>query len=107
MSLPEAIESPHFDYTSFRVGGRIFATMPPDERHLHAFVEEEERQRALALHSDCVELLHWGKRVIGLRVGLHGAETALVTRLLVQAWARKAPKRTLPRLPEALAVHVR
>ena len=107
LSLPEAVEAPHFDYASFRVGGRIFATMPPDGRHLHAFVDEEERQRALALHPGCVEALHWGKRAIGVRVDLHEANAALATRLLVQAWARKAPRRVLPRLPEALARHVR
>ena len=106
LSLPEAVEAPHFDYASFRVGGRIFATMPPDGRHLHAFVDEKERQRALALHPACVEALHWGKRVLGLRVDLRQADTMLVTRLLVQAWARRAPRRVLPRLPEALARHV-
>lgn len=107
LSLPEAVEAPHFDYASFRVGGRIFATMPPDGRHLHAFVDEEERQRVLALHPDCVEALHWGRRVLGLRVELRGASAALVTRLLVRGWAQKAPKRTLPQLPEAMARHVR
>ena len=105
LSLPEAVEAPHFDYASFRVGGRIFATMPPDGRHLHAFVDEEERQRALALHPGVVEALHWGKRVLGLRVDLGQADAALATRLLVQAWVRKAPRRMLPRLPEALARH--
>ena len=105
LSLPEAVEAPHFDYASFRVGGRIFATMPPDGHHLHAFVDEEERQRALALHPACVEALHWGKRVLGLRVDLRQADAALVTRLLVRAWARKAPRRVLPQLPEALSRH--
>jgi len=106
LSLPDATEAPHFDYASFRVGGKIFATMPPDGRHLHAFVDEEERQRSLALHPDCVEALHWGRRVLGLRVDLHAADAALATRLLVRAWLRKAPRRLLPQLPEAMARHV-
>ena len=105
LSLPEAVEAPHFDYASFRVGGRIFATMPPDGRHLHVFVDEEERRRALALHPACAEALHWGKRVLGLRVDLRQADAMLVTRLLVRAWARRAPRRALPRLPKALARH--
>ncbi len=29
LSLPEAQEHPHFDRPSFRVRGRIFATLPP------------------------------------------------------------------------------
>lgn len=105
LSLPGAVEAPHFDYASFRVGGRIFATLPPDDRHLHAFVDETERQRALALHPGCVEALHWGRRVLGLRVDLRAVDTTLTTRLLVQAWSRKAPKRLLPTLQPALVRH--
>lgn len=106
LSLPEAIEAPHFDYTSFRVGGRIFATLPPDARHLHAFVDEEERQRTLALHPGHVQPLHWGKRVLGVRADLDATDTALATRLLARAWAAKAPRRLLPLLPQDLARHV-
>ncbi len=29
LALPQASEEPHFDFTSFRIGGKIFATMPP------------------------------------------------------------------------------
>jgi hypothetical protein len=29
LSLPEALEHPHFDRPSFRVRGKIFATLPP------------------------------------------------------------------------------
>ncbi len=39
VSLPEATEEPHFDLTSFRVKGKIFATVPPEEKHLHVFVD--------------------------------------------------------------------
>ena len=35
MSLPEVTEEPHFEYTSFRVKGKIFATAPPDGANLH------------------------------------------------------------------------
>ena len=31
LSLPDATEEPHFNYSSFRVRGKIFATVPPDE----------------------------------------------------------------------------
>jgi hypothetical protein len=29
LSMPEAVELPHFDRPSFRVRGKIFATLPP------------------------------------------------------------------------------
>jgi hypothetical protein len=95
LALPEATEAPHFQYLSFRVRGKIFATMLPAGEHLHIFVTDDERDRALALAPDCIEKLHWGERVVGLRVTLAKAPPALVGRLLSQAWARRAPKRLL------------
>ena len=97
LALPEALEAPHFDLASFRVRGKIFATMPPAGTHLHVFVGEEARAQALALHGHCVEKLPWGAKVVGLRVDLARAEAALVEALLRQAWTAKAPKALLPR----------
>jgi hypothetical protein len=92
LSLPETVEQPHFDYTSFRVRGKIFATAPPDGQHLHVFVGEEQRELALAVHSAFVEKLWWGGKVAGLRVDLARADGKVVNELVRQAWARKAPK---------------
>ena len=78
LSLPDAFEAPHFDYASFRVPAGIFATMPPDGAHLHAFVPEEVRAGTLAQHPDAVEKLWWGKSVLGLRVTLAAASPELV-----------------------------
>jgi hypothetical protein len=95
MALPSVSEAPHFNYSSFRVGGKIFATVPPEGEHLHVFVEEEQRQLAIALEPESMEKLLWGKRVVGLRVSLAKAKAPMVKRLLEQAWSRKAPKRLL------------
>jgi hypothetical protein len=92
LALPQATEAPHFDYTSFRIRGRIFATAPPDGLHLHVFVDDDERERSLELHEECVEKLWWGKKVVGLRVRLAAAPPAVVKQLLASAWKRKAPK---------------
>lgn len=92
LSLPEATEQPHFDYTSFRVRGKIFATAPPDAQHLHVFVDDEQRDFALAVHPACVEKLWWGDKVVGLRIDLARADAKVVDELLRQAWTRKAPK---------------
>jgi hypothetical protein len=93
LALPEAMEQPHFDYASFRVAGKIFATVPPDGRHLHVFLDESRRERALALHGAFVEKLWWGGKVVGVRVDLAAADAHVVDELVRQAWARKAPKR--------------
>jgi hypothetical protein len=92
LSLPEVAEQPHFDYTSFRIRGRIFATAPPAAHHAHIFVGEVEREAALALYPEFVETLYWGKKATGVRVDLKKAEPTAIETLLRQAWRRKAPK---------------
>lgn len=95
LALPETLEQPHFESTSFRVHGKIFATAPPDGTRLHVFVDEETRETALALEPDFLEKLFWGKRVCGLRVLLENAKPRVVASLLTQAWRAKAPRRLL------------
>ena len=95
LSLPESREEPHFNYSSFRVRGKIFVTVPPDEMHIHVFVDDAERERAIALHSEFLEKLFWGAKVCGLRISLMKASPSVVINLIRAAWARKAPKRLL------------
>jgi hypothetical protein len=92
LALPEVTEEPHFHLSSFRVKGKIFATVPPDEEHLHIFVGEQERELAIAVNPRACEKLWWGKQVAGLRVVLAKAKAADVKDLLQSAWRRKAPK---------------
>lgn len=99
MSLPEVTEEPHFEYTSFRVKGKIFATAPPDGANLHLFVADEDREQALVMEPEFIEKLLWGGKVRGLRVALPRAKRRVVARLLKKAWLRRAP--------EALAATVR
>ena len=95
LSLPEATEEPHFTYSSFRVGGKIFATVPPEETHMHVFVDDEQRDLMVSVGPETYEKLWWGKKVVGLRVRLARAKAADVEDLLRAAWRRKAPKRLL------------
>jgi len=93
LSLPEAREEPHLAMSSFRVGGRIFATVTADGKHLHAFVDESEVRASVADDPSALEELWWGKRLAGVRVTLSAADTAAVARLLTDSWRRKAPRR--------------
>ena len=93
LSLPKVTEEPHFDLSSFRVHGKIFATVTPDERHLHVFLDEEDRERAVAIDAANFEKLWWGKKVMGLRVHIKQADDKLIVELLRLAWRRRAPKR--------------
>ena len=92
LSLPEATEEPHFHFSSFRVRGKIFATVPPEERQLHIFVDDQELELAVATNPKANEKLWWGKRIAGLRVTLAAAKLADIKYLLQSAWQRKAPK---------------
>jgi hypothetical protein len=93
LSLPSTTEAPHHKYSSFRVGGKIFATVPPDGEHLHVFVDEVDREHSLAMSSRAYQKLFWGDAAVGLRVLLSEAKPAAVQRLLHCAWSRKASKR--------------
>jgi hypothetical protein len=99
LSLPEAAEVPHHDLSSFRVRGKIFATVPPDERHLHVFVDEQQRESVIAVEPAACEKLWWGAKVVGVRVVLAKASFALVSDLLYSAWRRKAPKHLVRSFP--------
>ena len=93
LSLPEAIEQPHFDSASFRVRGRIFATLPADGECAHIFVGEDDIHAAVAEQPSFCEELWWGKKLTGVRIRLSEADPVLVTELIIDAWRRKAPKR--------------
>jgi hypothetical protein len=93
LSLPEVTEEPHFQFSSFRVKGKIFVTVPPEGGLLHVFVDEAEREIMTAAQPMAFEKLWWGKKVVGLRVKLARAKARDVEELVHSAWQKKAPKR--------------
>jgi hypothetical protein len=101
LALPEVTEQPHFEYTSFRVNGKIFATAPPGGEHLHIFVPDEDREPVLLRQPDAFEKLLWGGKVRGLRVTLRKAKRAIVAALLRRAWMHKAPRALAEKLPDS------
>jgi hypothetical protein len=95
LALPETAEAPHHDMTSFRVAGKIFATVPPEGDRVHLFVDEAEVAAYCAEFPDAVEELWWGKKLSGCRVLLRKADRALLRELLTESWRRRAPKKVL------------
>ena len=95
LSLPEVTEEPHFQYTSFRVRGKIFATVPPQANFLHVFVGDREREIALALEPGFIDKLLWGGKVVGLRVDLSVVSPKVAKDLVMQAGESRAPKSLL------------
>jgi hypothetical protein len=101
LDLPETVEAPHHDMTSFRVAGKIFATMPPTGDRVHVFVDEDEVAAYCAEFPAAVEELWWGKRLSGCRILLRQADRALVRELLTESWRRRAPRKLLVAFDES------
>jgi hypothetical protein len=92
LSLPEATEQDHHGFPSFRVRGKIFATLPDDE-HLNVMLGAADVTLALAMARQICEEVWWGKRLAGVRVELPAADSKRVGALLRMAWEAKAPRR--------------
>jgi len=95
LALPETNEEPHFHLTSFRVKGKIFATMPQDGSFMNVFVDDTQREMMIAVDPKAYDNVIWGKKIAGLRVDVAKAKSKDLGALLRMAWERKAPKRLL------------
>jgi hypothetical protein len=89
LALPETTEEPHVEKSSFRVKGKIFATVPLGNRHLHVFVDPAEGEALVAEYPKAFEFIIWGKNVKSdwLRVTLSAADRTQVCELLEDALA--------------------
>jgi hypothetical protein len=99
LSLPEAVEQDHHGMRSFRVRGRIFATVPDDD-HLRIMVDEGEIRASVADDPAAFAEFWWGKRLSCVVVDLRRAPDDQVRELLTEAWRRRAPKRLVRALED-------
>ncbi len=90
LALPEATEQDHHGRASFRVRGKIFATVP-DAEHLNVMLSEEDIRAAVAEDPLACAEQWWGKRLPAVRVDLARVAEPMLTELLTDAWRRKAP----------------
>ena len=90
LALPEAVEQDHHGRPSFRVSGKIFATLWSDER-LNVMLDEGGILTAVEHAPAVCEQVWWGKRLAAVGVTLAGADRELVRELLTDAWEQKAP----------------
>jgi hypothetical protein len=94
LSLPEAVEQDHHGRPSFRVGGKIFATLWSDER-MNVMLDEGGILTAVEALPDVCEAVWWGRRLAAVGVALPQVEPERLRALLEDAWEGKAPKRLL------------
>jgi hypothetical protein len=94
LSLPEAVEQDHHGRPSFRVDGRIFATLWSEER-MNVMLDEGGILTAIdAVPEACAEV-RWGKRLAAVGVTLPRVDALFLRELLTDAWEQKAPRRLL------------
>jgi hypothetical protein len=94
LALPEAVEADHHGKPSFRVAGKIFATLWDDD-HMNVMLDEPGILTAVAALPEACAEVWWGKRLSAVRVTLGGVDGETLGALLADAWERRAPKRLL------------
>jgi hypothetical protein len=92
LALPEAVEQDHHGRPSFRVGGRIFATLW-DGAHLNVMVDDGGIRTAVQADPETFEEVWWGQRLAAVRVDLRRVDRDALAELLADAWERRAPAR--------------
>jgi hypothetical protein len=90
LSLPAAGEQDHHGRPSFRVGGKIFATLW-DNARMNVMLDEDGILTAVDQAPACCEPVLWGKRLAAVGVNLPRADGSYLRELLADAWEGKAP----------------
>ena len=93
-ALPGVVEQDHHGRPSFRVGGRIFATLW-DRGHMNVMLDEPGIRTVVQGNPGACQEFWWGKRLGAVQVDLARADEALARELLADAWEQKAPRRLL------------
>ncbi len=96
LELPGAIEGAHMGHPDFRVGGKIFATLGPDEAYGVVLLTPDVQADIVAAAPLAFAPVAggWGKRG-STRVELKPARRPEVRRALLEAWRIRAPKSLL------------
>ena len=94
LSLPQAVEKSHMKHPDFRVRGKIFATLGPDEAWGMVKLTPDQQQEFIRQQPKVFEPFNgaWGARGC-TKVRLEAATTDAVRPALVAAWRNTAPAR--------------
>jgi hypothetical protein len=93
LSLPETVEASHVGHPDFRVGGKIFATLTPDEERGMVKLTADQQSSFVKLEPKAFRPVNggWGRRG-ATNVLLDAAEELTVRQALIAAWRNTAPK---------------
>jgi hypothetical protein len=91
LALPQAVEQDHHGRPSFRVAGKIFATLW-DETTMNVMLDEPGILTAVQSRPEACAERWWGKRLAAVSVDLPQADATLVGELLTDAWEHKSAR---------------
>ena len=94
LDLPEAVEMDHHGFPSFRVGGKIFATLRHQPARLMVKLDPEDQRNLSHGHPEFISPVpgYWGRKGSTF-VDYVEVDEELLRSLLHLAWAEVAPKR--------------
>jgi hypothetical protein len=88
LALPGAVEQDHHGRPSFRVDGKIFATLW-DAEHMNVMLEEDGILTAVQDDPHTCAERWWGKRLAAVTVTLPRVASDALAELLADAWEGK------------------
>jgi GNAT superfamily N-acetyltransferase len=104
LALPHSEESSHMGQPDFRVGGKIFATLPAGRGLAMAKLAPEQQEMLCAAEPGIFTPVPggWGRRG-ATRIRLRAADEAALRSALLMAWRNVAPKKLVAELDGARA----
>jgi hypothetical protein len=101
LSLPEATEASHMNHPDFRVRGKIFATLGPEEAWGMVKLTPEQQGVFVRTEPKVFEPLKgaWGRQGCTY-VQLEAATEPSVRQALIAAWRNTAPKKLAAQFEE-------
>lgn len=91
LSMPGAVEQDHHGRPSFRVRGKIFATLWSDLQ-MNVMLDEGGILTAVGDAPDTYAEVRWGKRLAAVGVSLSAVDESFLRTLVADAWEEKAPR---------------
>jgi hypothetical protein len=89
LALDGAIEQDHHGRPSFRIAGKIFATLW-DDQQMNVMLDEDGVLTTVQAHPGTCGEVWWGKRLHAVSVDLSRVDHELLADLLTDAWESKA-----------------
>jgi hypothetical protein len=101
LGFEDAVEASHMGHPDFRVGGRIFATLSPDERQGMVTLTPDEQDAAMRANPDVFTPASgaWGRQGCTM-VQLAAADADTVGVAVTQAWQNAVRKNAAKNAPK-------